>query len=153
MKKQKHIMPNLIFSFLFMLSAFSLIYLAHAFSFDGFKLKPAIFLILIASSICIIMQIIFTISLRKKNSIQADELTTKYLYKAGYFSFVTILFLIFIVLFSLQLLMIVNINAEELSEIADLKLFLSFFAVIQLIGTAMFSILFYIFNKKGDKIK
>ena len=142
--------PIQIFTTLVICSVWSAIYLSFAINFDrnellGWKLFSLVFMIVCLLSLIVL----FIVQIRNKHLIE-DEFTTKITFQAGFYSFVSISMLITLAFIVLAILMLANKTASSLAEFLDFRVVLSTFAIIQIIGSLLFMILYSHFYKKGD---
>jgi len=147
------ISPLKTFVGLIIYSTLSLIYLANVLSFGSVGLEGWKLVSLILQVITIIINIVLIVIILKNKWSEGDEFTRKILFKAGYYSFVSILLMISLVFLYLQVLMVINANTSSLNDFIDLKLVLGLICIIQSIGSLIFFVLYFVFYKSGESLK
>ncbi|HHX80422.1 MAG TPA: hypothetical protein GX692_05110 [Acholeplasmataceae bacterium] len=146
---KKLINPIQIFITLVLCSALSSIYLSIVFNFDsnlifGWKMFSLAFMI-----VCLITLIaLFVFHYRNKKLVQ-DEFTTKIILKAGFYSYISMSMLITLAFITLAIFTLSNKN-YSLNDLLDFRVTLSAIAIIQILGSLLFMILYSRFYKKGD---
>jgi uncharacterized membrane protein len=121
---KRRINPTRIFITLVIFSTWSSIYLGYALKFNeneliGWKIFSLAFMI-----VCMISLIVlFIIHIRNKKIID-DEFTTRIVFKAGFYSFITISMLITLAFISLAILMLINKNSSTLAEFLNYRIFI-----------------------------
>ncbi len=149
---KNHIAPNQVFMSLFTLSMFSLLYSASIVIFDNKGLSFWSITLITASSLCLLVQLVFLIkyTLAGKRK-QADEYTTALLHKASYYAYMIVIALISMMFVAVHMLIFLTLDATTLDSFLSTKVVLGIFAVIQLTGSTLYILLYYFFNKKGEQ--
>jgi len=147
---KKHISPINVFIALTIFSTWSFINLGSVISFQDNQILGWTIFTIIISLIFIIAHIVFLIIIIKNKKRTSDEFTTKILYKSGYYAFIFVAFLITITFIIIGVLMIINKDANSLSEFLNIKFILGVMAIIQMLGSLIFIVLYTILNKQGD---
>lgn len=156
MKEKKHIPPIQVLGSIFLLGGWSAMYLKNALTFGSDTIDTWISIII--SIIVIVMMItgiVFYITvLCNKTFRKGNEFTTKNLQKAAYGAFVAIIGLSALLFTCLQIIMLNHkengVTSKEINDIFDLKVILGAIVGIQLIGTFLFTMLYFVNSKKGN---
>ena len=99
--------------------------------------------------VCLITLIaLFVFHYRNKKLVQ-DEFTTKIILKAGFYSYISMSMLITLAFITLAIFTLSNKN-YSLNDLLDFRVTLSAIAIIQILGSLLFMILYSRFYKKGD---
>lgn len=146
---KKHIAPNQVFISLFTFSMLSLLYSASAVNFEK-SLSFWSIALLVLSLICLIKLVFVIKYTRESKARQADEYTTALLHRAGYYTYITVAFLISMLFIVVNVFMLLNRSAVNLESFLNVKVILGVIAIVQLIGSAMFVSYYYYINKKGE---
>lgn len=96
-----------------------------------------------------VLQIIATIIIFKRKKQSGDEFTTKIIFKAGYFAFVSVAFSVSVLFLALAVIRLA-VGGIPLNEVLNIHIVLGIIAFIQMLGALIFMISYHIMHKSGD---
>ncbi len=151
---KRHVSPFQVMTSLSLFSAFSFMYLSVIISFGEGKAEGWSIAAIAVSGICIAFQVLFAVfTLRKTKRVRADEFTSENLNKSGYIAFILLSSMITFMFIVLNIMVFLNKNASDLTDFLNVKIIAAAFAFIQIAASMVFSLVYLLLTKRGEKIK
>lgn len=149
---KKHISPLQTMWALCIFSTFSFIYLSSALSFGKESFDAFAFAAASAGLACLILELVFTVlTFKRQKGVTADEFSSHILNKSGYYAFVSVAAMITFFFIAIGVKLLLSDETQSLTELLDIRVILALFAIIQLLGSVIFSLTYFILSKKGGE--